>query len=109
MEGQCIVPYIIVHICVRGRAHGRVVEGGRLHAKDKIIRISILQAGSGLRNVVETDEVGDGRIQTFVVIILAVHGAQTGFIWPNCGRFMDTTQKDFIVGSQTVNTASRVS
>ena len=56
MEGWCIVPYVIAHISVRGWAHGRVLEGGRVHAKDKIIRNSILQAGSGLRNIVEADE-----------------------------------------------------
>ena len=56
MEGWCIVPYVIAHISVLGLAHGRVVEGGRVHGKDKIIRKSILQAGSGLRNVVEADE-----------------------------------------------------
>ena len=56
MEGWCIVPYVIAHISVRGWARGRVVEGGKVHAKDKIIRNSILQAGSGLRNVVEADE-----------------------------------------------------
>ena len=56
MEGWCIVPYVIAHISVRGWAHGRVVEGGSVHAKDKIIRNSILQAGSGLRNVVKADE-----------------------------------------------------
>ena len=56
MEGCCIVPYVIANISVRGRAHERVVEGGRVHDQDKIIRNSILQAGSGLRNVVEADE-----------------------------------------------------
>jgi hypothetical protein len=56
MEGCCIVPDVIAHISVRGWAHGRVVEGGRVHAKDKIIQNSILQTGSGLQNVVEADE-----------------------------------------------------
>jgi hypothetical protein len=56
MEGWCIVPFVIAHISVRGWAHGRVVEGGRVHAKDKIIRNWILQARSGHRNVVEADE-----------------------------------------------------
>ena len=56
MEGWCIVPYVVAHLPIRGWAHGRVVEGGRVHAKDKIIRNSILQAGSGLQNVVEADE-----------------------------------------------------
>ena len=56
MEGWGIVPYVIFHISVRGWAHGRVVEGGRVHAKDKIIRNKILQASSGLWNVVEADE-----------------------------------------------------
>jgi hypothetical protein len=35
-----------------------VLVGGRVHGKDKIIQNSILQAGSGLRNVVEADEWG---------------------------------------------------
>ena len=56
MEGWCIVPYVIAHISVSGWAQGRVVEGGRVHAKDKIIQNSVFQAGSGLRNVVEADE-----------------------------------------------------
>ena len=56
MEGWCIVPYFIAHISVRGWAHGMVVEGGRVHVKDKIIRNSIIQAGSGLYNVVEVYE-----------------------------------------------------
>ena len=56
MQGWCIVPYVIAHISVLDLAHGRVVEGGNVHGKDKIIRKSILQAGSGLRNVVKADE-----------------------------------------------------
>ena len=56
MEGRCIVTYVTAHISVRGWAHGRVVEGGRVHAKDKVVQNSILQAGSDLRNVVEADE-----------------------------------------------------
>ena len=56
MEGWCIVPYVMAHISVPGWAYGRLVEGGRVHGKDKIIWKSNLQAGSGLRNVVEADE-----------------------------------------------------
>ena len=56
MEGWYIVPYVIAHISVCGWAHRRVVDGGRVHGKDKIIQRSNLQAGSGLRNVVELDE-----------------------------------------------------
>ena len=56
MEGGCIVPYVIAHIFAHGWAHGRMVEGGRVHAKDKIIQNSILQAGSGHQNVVEAGE-----------------------------------------------------
>jgi hypothetical protein len=48
MEEWCIVPYVIAHISVHGWAHGRGVEGGRVHGKDEIIQKSFLQAGSGL-------------------------------------------------------------
>ena len=56
MEGWCIVPYVIAHIFDSGWAHRSVVEGGKVHAKHKIIQNSILQAGSGLQNVYEEDE-----------------------------------------------------
>ena len=97
MKGWCIVPSVIVQICVRMSAHERVVEGGRVRAKDKIIRNSILQARSGHRHVVETDVLGDGLIQLFVVIVLVGHEDQTDFVLPNCGHFTDTTQKDFTI------------
>ena len=57
-----------------------VLEGGRVHSKDKIIRNSILQAGYCLRNNVDVDEVDDGCIQHFVVIVVVGHGAQTEFV-----------------------------
>jgi hypothetical protein len=50
----CSISYC--NISVRGWAHGRVVEGVRVRAKDKIIRNSILLVGSVLRNVIEADE-----------------------------------------------------
>ena len=68
--------------------------GGRIHVKDKIIRNSVFQPGSGPRIFVEADEEGVGRVQCLVVIILAGDGAQMEFVWPNCGPFVDTTSGD---------------
>ena len=94
MEGWCIVPYFIAHISVRGWAHGRAVEGGRVHAKDKIIQNSILQAGSGLRNVVEVDEWDMDAYNFSLWSIWRVMELQREFVWPNCGHLMDTTSED---------------
>ena len=69
-------------------------EGGRVHVKDKIIRNSVFQPGSGPRNVVDADEEGDGRVPPFVVIVLAGDGAQMESVWPSCCPFVDTTSGD---------------
>ena len=69
-------------------------KGGRVHVKDKIIRNSVFQPGSGPRNVVDADKEGDGSAPRFVVNVLAGDGAQMESLWPNCGPFMDTTSGD---------------
>ena len=102
MEGWCIVPYVITHISIRGWAHGKVVEGGRVHAKDKIIRKSILQPGSGLRNVVEADE-WDMEAYNFLLWsiwwVMELQRSLYSQIVPFYG---------YNIGGQTVNTTFRV-
>ena len=82
----CYCPYICPWVSSQ--------KGGRVHVKDKIIRNSVFQPGSGPRNVVDADEEGDGRVPRLVVIVLAGDGAQMEFVWPNCGPFVDTTSGD---------------
>jgi hypothetical protein len=82
----CYCPYICPLVSSQ--------KGGRVHVKDKIIRNSVFQLGSGPRNVVDADEEGDGCITRLVVIVLAGDGAQMEFAWPNCGHFVDTTSRD---------------
>ena len=79
----CYFPYICLWVSSQ--------NGGRVHVKDKIIQNSDFQPGSGPRNVVDTDEEGDGRVPCLVVINLADDGAQIEFVWPNCGPIKDKT------------------
>ena len=67
---------------------------GRVHIKDKIIRNSVFQHGSGPRTVVDVDEEGDGHVPRLVVIILAGDGAPMEYVRPNYCPFVDTTSGD---------------
>ena len=82
----CYCPYVCPWVSSQ--------KGGRVYVKDKIIRNSVFQPGSGPRNVVDTDEEADGLVPRLVVIVLAGDGAQMEFIWTNCGPFVDTTSGD---------------
>ena len=84
----CYCPYICPLVSSQ--------KGGRVHVKDKIIRNSVFQPGSGPRNVDDHDEEGDGRIARFIVIVLAGDGTQIEFVWPKCGPFGDTTTGDYL-------------
>ena len=90
MEGWCIALYVIVHICLWVSSQ----KGGRVHVKDKIIRNSVFQPGSGPRNVVDADKECDGCVPHLVVIVLAGDGAQMEYVWQNCGPFVDTTSAE---------------
>ena len=68
----CYCPYIYPWVSSQ--------KVGRVHLKDKIIRNSVFQPGSGARNVVNADEEGDGRVPNLFVIILAGDGAQMEFV-----------------------------
>ena len=60
----CYCPYICLWVSSQ--------NGDRVQVKDKIIRNSVFQTGSGPRNVVNADEEGDGRVPRLVVIVLVV-------------------------------------
>ena len=84
MEGWCIVLYVIVHISVRRWTHGRVVEGGRVYFEHEIVRNSILQAGSCLRNVVEPREWVTGAYNFWLWLFWRVMDIQ----WSFCGKIV---------------------
>ena len=69
-------------------------NGGRVNVNDKIIQNSVSHPGSGPRNVVNADEVGDGCLPHLVVTVLASDGAQMELVSPNCGPFVETTSGD---------------
>jgi hypothetical protein len=54
-----------------------------------------LQAGFGLRNIAEADEVGHRGIRLFGAVILAGCGAQTEFVSQDYAHSMNTTEMDF--------------
>jgi hypothetical protein len=77
-------------------------DGGRVHAKDKIIRNSILQGGSGLWNVVEANE---WDMDAFNFSVWSIwrswnsNGVCMAKLWPFYG---------YNIGGQTVNATFRV-
>ena len=103
MEGWCSVLYVIVHISVRRWTHGRVVEGARVYLKHKIIRNSILQAGSCVRKVDKPRKWVAGAYNFWLWLFRRVMEIQLVFVaksLPVCG---------YNIAGQTVNTTFKVS
>ena len=103
MQTWCIVLYVIVHISICRWAHGRLVEGGRIYVTRKIIRNSILQAGSCLQNVVEAREWFMGEYNFWLWSFCQVMELQWCFMakfWLFYG---------YNIAGQTVNTTFKVS